>query len=1004
MLQNNLGNPRLRMAVRVALTGGSLAASFGVANAQQAPAPAAAATAAAGGELAEVVVTGSRIAVPNQVSISPVTFVSADTIQASGVTRVEDLLNQLPQVFADQASTVSNGSDGTADVNLRGLNAKRTLVLVNGFRLGPGDPTTGGQYDINMIPVELIDNIEILTGGASSVYGADAVAGVVNFKLNDHFEGVKLVADAGVYQHDNGDPQGVQEAITAQNFTQAPSSVSPGTQQSLAFMAGLNSADGNGNATVYATYRTSAAVLESKYSYAACTLGAGALAGPSATGGKFTCSGSGTSYPGLFVTGAGNEVTIGPGGSVVPFTAANLFNYGALNYYSRPDERYNAGAFLHYDFNDHATVYSEFMFMDDRSVAQIAPSGDFNNVSTFNCANPFLSPAELGAFCGGSTVGTSSTEVIARRDVEGGDRQSSFEHTDFHEVLGVKGKIDDVWSYDASWQYSMVALETTATNYFDSTKLANSLNVVGTAANPVCVSGPPCVPWNIFQAGGVTPAALAYLYTVGEETGRITQMTMDGNVTGDMEKYGVQLPTAKSGLKLNLGVEWRDSRDSVLPDAETQSGDLAGSGGPTPPVSGGIISREIFGEAHMPLAEDLPGAQNLAADLGYRYSDYSLGFKTNTYKFGVEWSPVEEVRLRGSFARAVRAPNVVELFGPASVGLDGSIGADPCSGKTPVYTLTQCENTGVKPGQYGHIISNPAGQYNGLLGGNPALLPETALTTSFGIGWQPPYIPNFRVQIDYYDIKIENVIQSIGAANILKQCAFDDVLCNEVHRDSNGSIWLTNSGFITDTLLNVGKLEEKGADLDLSYGFDIGALGAIHMGLVGTYIDEYNVTPIAANPGTEYNCAGYYGATCSSSTTGAGTPVFHWRNRFSTTWIAPWEGLSVTLAWRYMSAVKLEALSPNPNIGAVAGATIANGGISNTDAYLSSRNYLDLSAAVKVADKVTLRVGVQNLLDKDPPLIGTTDIPGPPAGNGNTFPATYDSLGRYIFGQAIVQF
>src|ERR1700734_2511659 len=191
----------LTIAVRAALAGTAWAQLGGVADAQDV----AAAPAAADTTLAEVVVTGSRIAVPNQTSISPVTFVSSAEIQQSGVTRVEDLLNQLPQIFAAQNSTSSNASDGTASVNLRGLNAKRTLVLVNGQRLGPGDPTTGAQSDINMIPIEMIDSIEVLTGGASSVYGADAVAGVVNFKLNDHFEGIKIVANGGIYQKNNRD-------------------------------------------------------------------------------------------------------------------------------------------------------------------------------------------------------------------------------------------------------------------------------------------------------------------------------------------------------------------------------------------------------------------------------------------------------------------------------------------------------------------------------------------------------------------------------------------------------------------------------------------------------------------------------------------------------------------------------------------------------------------------------------------------------------------------------
>ena len=228
MLNDNLGNPRLRMAVRLALTGGSLAATFGVANAQTAPAAASPDT-----SLQEVVVTGSRISVPNQVSISPVTFVSALDVQQSGVTRVEDLLNELPQVFAAQGANISNGATGTAEVDLRGLGAKRTLVLVNGLRLGPGDPRTGGSSDINMIPAEMIDSIEVLTGGASSTYGADAVGGVVNFKLNDHFEGVKIVADAGIYNHSNKNTEGVEDAVAAAHFQEAPSSVNTGAQKSL---------------------------------------------------------------------------------------------------------------------------------------------------------------------------------------------------------------------------------------------------------------------------------------------------------------------------------------------------------------------------------------------------------------------------------------------------------------------------------------------------------------------------------------------------------------------------------------------------------------------------------------------------------------------------------------------------------------------------------------------------------------------------------------------------
>ena len=230
MLNDNAGNVLLRRAIRLAIGSGTIAATCGVAQAQQAPS----AAPAADNTLAEVVVTGSHISVPNQVSISPITNVTADQIQSVGSTRIEDVLNQLPQVAPSMGSFLSNGSDGTATVNLRGLNAKRTLVLVNGQRLGPGDPLSAGASDINMIPPELVDSVEVLTGGASSVYGADAVAGVVNFKINDHFEGVKLIATGGIYEHHNNNQNGTQDAITDFNastgndFASAPSVVNIG--------------------------------------------------------------------------------------------------------------------------------------------------------------------------------------------------------------------------------------------------------------------------------------------------------------------------------------------------------------------------------------------------------------------------------------------------------------------------------------------------------------------------------------------------------------------------------------------------------------------------------------------------------------------------------------------------------------------------------------------------------------------------------------------------------
>ena len=1016
MLNENLGNARLRMAVRLALTGGSLAASFGVVHAQSATPPLAGTDAT----LQEVVVTGSRISVPNQVSISPVTFVSAQDVQVTGLTRVEDMLNELPQVFAAQGSNISNGATGTATVDLRGLGAKRTLVLVNGLRLGPGDPRTGGSSDINMIPAEMIDSIEILTGGASSTYGADAVGGVVNFKLNDHFEGVKLIADAGVYNHSNKNTDGVEDAIAAHKFQEAPSSVNTGVQKSLGFIAGINSQDGKGNATIYATYRNVAAVLEGKYSYGACTLNSGFATSNS---GKFSCGGSSTSFPGRFATiGAGapksNNTIADAAGNLRKFTGADQYNFGAVNFYQRPDERYTAGAFLHYDFNEHATAYASTMFMDDKSLAQIAASGAFFSKFAVNCANPFLSAPELAAWCGGSTVGSTTNLFIGRRNVEGGGRVDNLEHTDWRVTLGMKGKIVEGWDYDASWQHSIVNLSRSQENYFSTSKIGNSLNVITgpallangkpnpLAGTPECISvyngtAPTCVPYNIFSLGKVTPAALGYLQVPGLQTGNIDQTVVDANVTGDLGKYGVQLPTASSGLKINFGGEWRDVTEVTKPDQEFRTGDLSGSGGPTPPTSGGVISREGFIEARMPLIDDHFLAQSLAVETGYRYSNYNLGFKTNTYKIGLEWQPISELRIRGSFQRAVRAPNVTELFLPNSVGLDGNI--DPCAGTKPSASQAQCVAAGVPAAAYGTVVANTANQYNGLVGGNPALVPETALTSSFGIGWTPAYVPNLRLQVDYFDIKIQKVIEAIGASAILQQCVNAGQFCNQIHRDaaSNYSLWLSNTGFVADPLRNVGQLETRGIDMDLSYGFNVGPAGKIRTNLNGTYVDLYKVTPIANDPTTSFNCAGLYGDICSSASP-TSIPVFRWRHLMRVTWSTPWQGLDVTASWRYFSSMKLDALSPQKNLSQFPN-TVANGGIASSDAAIKAYNYLDLTAAIKVADKVTFRVGVNNVFDKDPPIIGQSNLPGG-VGNGNTFPQVYDALGRFIFAQMIAQF
>jgi iron complex outermembrane recepter protein len=1064
MVNQQLGNPLVRAAVRTVLTGGALAAGLGVVNAPQAnaqqanaqtnsqtdtqqlvaqatvPAPAAASSSAASStlQLQEVVVTGSRIAVPNQTSVSPVTFVNAQAFQQIGATRVEDVLNRLPQVFADQNSTSINGGNGTENVDLRGLGAQRTLVLIDGLRMSYGDPRIGGAAaDLKMIPTALIENVQILTGGASSIYGADAVAGVVNFKLMEHFEGVKLIVNGGGYFHSNNNNQNVItdlenfNASTGNTFKEAPSSIATGAQKQVTFIAGMNSADNRGNATFFWSYRNIAKATQNLLSYSACSLNSGFLPhlskGKTTGTGNFTCGGSLTSYPGSFLKINGGTTTssntVGPGGTLLPLSSEARFNFGPLNYMQAPDITWSAGAFMHYDLNSHATVYNTVMFMDDRTQLQIAPSGDFGNPVNVSCGNPYLSAAELNLWCGGSTAGNVNSGgianglIILRRDVEGPDRVADEEHTDWREVLGVKGSINDDWTYDASYQFSQVKLVDQSTGDFSVEKLNFATDVVNdpnpkspTFGQPICAAtaagvttglAAGCVPWNIFGTGPVNPAAIAYLGTPALQRGEVTQHVIDLNFTGDMSRY-VQLPTAHGGLQLAVGSEYKDISADTLPDAEFQSGDLAGSGGATLPVAGTIVSWDQYVEARLPLIDDKPFAKSVAMDDSYRHSHYSIGkgFDTNTFSLGLTWAPTDDVRLRGTFTRAVRAPNVTELYSIQNVALDGT--DDPCAGPAPEFTAAQCANTGVPAGRYGSVSANPAAQYNGFTGGNPDLKPETAFTTSFGIGFTPHWVPNLRLQIDYFDIDIKNIIRSIGENTILNDCASQDLFCGLIHRDALDSLWLTTNGFVVDTLANVGNLREKGVDFDLSYAYDFGRFGRVNASMVGTYFDELVNTPVSALGSSAYDCAGCYGPTCSSIPAGSGGPDFKWRHDMTVTWETPFQPLSVTVGWRFLDSVQLESLSSNPNLKKPG--SVAAGTISNTDAHLPSISYLDTSFGYHVTDNIQVRLGVNNLLDKDPPVVGASNLPSPPIGNGNTMPGTYDWGGRFVFGELSAQF
>jgi hypothetical protein len=358
----------------------------------------------------DILVTGSRIPQPNLTSTSPVTVLNSQEVKITGTTRAEDLLNSLPQVFAGQSSTIANGASGTATVNLRGLGSERTLVLVNGRRLLPGDPFSSAA-DINAIPAAMIRRVDVLTGGASSVYGADAVGGVVNFIMDTDFEGIRIDGQYSFYQHENGAREPIRTAIRARNFALAADNVAGGGTTDITLSIGAGFDDGRGHVSAFIGYRDVNQILQSKYDYSGCALNArtdaAIAAAPVGPGGvtEFACGGSGTSRNGTFLTNVGN-FQIGPNRTLIP--GSTPYNFGPLNHYQRPDERYIAGAFAKYEISGALKPYLEFMFMDDKTVAQIAPSGDFFSTTTVNCDNPLLSAQQRAGQFGGRGRGQRS--------------------------------------------------------------------------------------------------------------------------------------------------------------------------------------------------------------------------------------------------------------------------------------------------------------------------------------------------------------------------------------------------------------------------------------------------------------------------------------------------------------------------------------------------------------------------------------------------------------------
>ena len=959
-----------------------------------------------------VVVTGSRIPQQGLYAPSPITAVGQQEMKFEGTTGVETLLNNLPSVFADQTSGVSNGATGTADVDLRDLGAKRNLVLVDGTRLMPGDPTAP-VADLNQIPAALVDHVEVLTGGASAVYGSDALAGVVNFVMRKDFEGIEFDGQYGIDQADNTNSfyRGI---VADSNFTQAKENIWDGATTTGTVIMGTNAANGKANITAYVGYENTEAVWAGARDFSACTIGgtsAHHCAGSSNYNRWFSLDNLYGGAPfDFFQTGTGK-----PGsGAFVPYTGANNqhFNYGALNYLQRPDTRYEGGFFGHYDVNKELELYTNFMFTDDNTVGQIASRGLFLGdgvISGFadsvNCANPLMTAQENQTLCGllpgdalvpnghgGFYYGGQSNVTpgqtfleIGRRMIEAGNLDDDLRHTSYRMQVGARGDLGDGWTYDVYAQYGTTVFQETQTGWVSERLIQNALQVTGTAAAPKCISGSPCVPLDIFDGiGSVTPAMLGYIEVPTLSTGSTEEQIISGSLTGDLGAYGIQSPLAKSPVAISVGSEYRAEYLQFQPDEESISDDLDGSGGPGTPVArSGFSVKEGFLELKVPVIQEKPFAEDLSFNGGYRYSSYSTAGSVSAYKYGVEYQPIDDFRVRASYERAVRAPNVLEAFSPNSFGLFS--GQDPCS----TSTTGQCagvKNAGTL------VLQCPASQCNDETGGNPNLRPEIGDTRTAGLVFTPTFIDGLTASVDYFDIDVSGAISAINPTTVLNFCynLNEAAYCSLVHRNGAGQIY--GGGFVAALNANLGFLKTTGTDIAANYNLNFDDMkftageGSLQFAFVGTLLNSFVEEPV---PGQgSYNCAGLYGLTC-------GVPLPKWRHRLRTTWSTPWD-VDFSVNWRYLSWTKFDGNQlSNP--------LLSNGYIDTSDATINSYYYIDLAADWNVRTGVDLHFGVNNVFDRLPPTLTTNALPLGP-GNDNTFPGTYDSLGRTFFIGATIKY
>jgi iron complex outermembrane receptor protein len=913
----------------------------------------------------EVQVTGSRLPATNLQSISPVTSVSAEEIHQIGAIDVEAALRDLPEAFPGRGETTNNNGSGDTSANLRNLGEQRTLVLIDGKRAVGSD--SRGVVDLDAIPVGMLERVDIMTGGASAVYGADAIAGVVNLILKKNFTGVEATAQYGSY------------------------SQSDGRKYDTSLLGGFNfGAGGNVTAFVGFTKRDPVYARDRAWGY------------------PIVNSNGTTLEPyGLSIGSIGQNLDSGtmfsPDRTLVPASGANPLNYTqwtSTQFLVVPQERYSAGLNAHYDANPAVQPYFRATWSQNKVDRQVLNGAPFAAPVTVNYGNPLLSQQERDSLftAGAHADGDTTSFTLGRMLTENGNVGEQDTYDTYELVGGITGALSSHFNYDVSAQYGSTQWKQALVGDIAPAAFQQGLlvNPDGTCINPANH----CVPIDIFTsaAGTITRAQVDSINLTQRADSNTAQWVTTAAVTGDLGQFGLQSPWANDAVGVVLGAEHRNESSDYRPDANLAVGNNIVFGS-IPALSGAYHVTEGFLETRVPLATDRPWAQSLLLEGGYRYSNYNRAGTTNTFKYGLVWQPVNDIRVRGAFERAVRAPNINELYTPQQP--ETTNGIDPCfssNGAGPKASKDLCVATGVPASAYGsanlQCLNALCVVYQG---GNPALSVETSLSKTFGLSITPRFAPGLTVSTDYYDIRIEGAIATLAsdAQPVLDGCygtgfgqnppqSASNIYCQALQRSPSGALFGGgHNGALGGIVLlnsNVGSLSVSGLDTDISYQSrlaDIGLdaiPGAVAISTKAAYVRSYRTQANAELP--VYQCAGSFGSTC-------GQPIPEWRVSTRLTY-SPLDSLSLSVRWRYITSLVLDADKFSGTV------------TDPPDHAIPSFSYFDLSGSWRVTDQVSLHGGVTNVLNKYPPVLSLSVAGAFISGFSNTFPATYD-IGRQLF-------